>query len=200
MAYEFATDEWVKALQEELNKSDAYRKAAEKWEGDFYFIVEEGQGIEEDIYLYLDLWHGEARQAYLEDDPASLKTAFELSAPLDTWKGVLNKKIDPIRGIMTRQLKLKGQHDEDHEIAKSSHRIGGKRGASRHNLAGVTQYSCTVRLNENESGLALGGGAARGLAHIWRAGGSSKRTTYLSTTYSRHQYGSHGGRRLLRRH
>ncbi len=108
MAYEFATDEWVRALQDELNSSEAYRKAAEKWEGDFYFIVEKGPVIDEDIYLYLDLWHGEARQAYLQDDPASKKTAFELSAPLDVWKGVLNKKIDPIRGIMTRQLKLKG--------------------------------------------------------------------------------------------
>lgn len=108
MAYEFATDDWVKALQEELNRSEAYRKAAAKWEGDFYFIVEEGQGIGEEIYLYLDLWHGEARQAYVQDDPAGQDTAFELSAPLDVWKGVLNKKIDPIRGIMTRQLKLKG--------------------------------------------------------------------------------------------
>ena len=108
MAYQFATEEWVKALQEELNTRDAYREAAKKWEVDFYFIVEKGPEIEEDSYLYLDLWHGVARQAYLQVDPGSLETAFELSAPLDTWKGVLNKKIDPIRGIMTRQLKLKG--------------------------------------------------------------------------------------------
>ena len=108
MAYQFASDAWVKALQEELNNSDAYREAAKKWEGDFYFIIEKSPGIDEDIYLYLDLWHGEARQAYLQDNPGSKKTAFELSAPLDIWKGVLNKKIDPIRGIMTRQLNLKG--------------------------------------------------------------------------------------------
>jgi putative sterol carrier protein len=108
MAYQFATDEWVKALQEELNKSEAYKKAAEKWEGDFYFIVEKGKGVDEDTYLYLDLWHGDARDAYLQDDPASKKTAFELSAPLETWRGVLNKKIDPISGIVTRKLKLKG--------------------------------------------------------------------------------------------
>jgi putative sterol carrier protein len=108
MAYQFASDEWVKALQEELNSSKAYREAAKKWEGDFYFIIEKSPGIDKDVYLYLDLWHGEARQAYLQNDPGNQKTAFELSAPLDVWKGVLNKKIDPIRGIMSRQLKLKG--------------------------------------------------------------------------------------------
>ncbi len=108
MAYTFATDEWVKALQAELNASDAYKKAAEKWEGDFYFVAEAGQGMPQDTFLYLDLWHGEAREAYLQKDPESKPTAFELRAPLDVWKGVLNKQIDPIRGIMGRQLKLKG--------------------------------------------------------------------------------------------
>ena len=108
MAILFATDEWAKVLQEELNNSESYRKAATKWEGDFYFVIEKGDGFPEDVYMYLDLWHGEARDAYLVEDPDSMKPAFILRAPLDIWKGVLDKKIDPIRGIMTRQLQLKG--------------------------------------------------------------------------------------------
>jgi len=108
MAIMFATDEWAKVLQTKLNSSDAYKKAAAKWEGDFYFVVEKGGGVPEDVYMYLDLWHGEARDAYLEVDPSSKKPAFTLQAPLEIWKGVLEKKIDPIRGIMTRQLQLKG--------------------------------------------------------------------------------------------
>lgn len=104
----FATDEWAKELQTKLNNSDAYRKAAAKWEGDFYFVVEKGEGVPEDVYMYLDLWHGEARDAYLEVDPGSKNPAFSLRAPLEIWKGVLEKKIDPIRGIMTKQLQLKG--------------------------------------------------------------------------------------------
>ncbi len=108
MAYEFATDEWVKALKDELNNSAGYKKAAEKWEGDFYFVVEKSPGIPEDVYLYMDLWHGEARDAYLVADPSAKKTAFELRADLDVWKGVLAKQLDPIRGIMTKKLKLKG--------------------------------------------------------------------------------------------
>lgn len=108
MGIQFATDEWAKALMNEINNSDSYRKAAATWEGDFYFITTQGQGFPKDTYLYLDLWHGEARDAYLIDDPASKKVAFELRAPADVWRKVLEKKIDPIRGIMTRQLELKG--------------------------------------------------------------------------------------------
>lgn len=108
MGIMFATDAWAKALMHEVNTSEAYKKAAAKWEGDFYFVTPKGDGMPEDTYLYLDLWHGEARDAYAVDDPATKSPAFELTAPLDVWKGVLNKKIDPIRGIMSGQLKLKG--------------------------------------------------------------------------------------------
>ncbi|MEZ4515912.1 MAG: SCP2 sterol-binding domain-containing protein [Chloroflexota bacterium] len=108
MGIQFATDEWAKALMNEINASEAYKKAAANWEGDFYFITTKGKEIAEDTYLYLDLWHGEARDAYLVEDPGAKKVAFELSAPLDVWRKVLEKKVDPIRGIMSGQLKLKG--------------------------------------------------------------------------------------------
>lgn len=108
MGIMFATDEWAKALMKEVNQSEAYKKAAANWEGDFYFIVNEGQGIPEDTYLYLDLWHGAARDAYLIEDPSDKQVAFELSAPVDVWRKVLEKKVDPIRGMMSGQLKLKG--------------------------------------------------------------------------------------------
>lgn len=108
MGITFATDEWAKALMHEVNTSEAYKKAAANWEGDFYFITTKGQGIAEDTYLYLDLWHGEARDAYLVANPGAKQVAFELSAPVDVWRKVLEKKVDPIRGIMSGQLKLKG--------------------------------------------------------------------------------------------
>ncbi len=107
MAIEFATDEWIKALEAKLNSSDKYKQAAAKWEGDFYFVVEPDEGGDS-TYLYLNLYHGDASEGQLMADPSSKKAAFELSAPLSVWKGVLDHKIDPIRGIMTRQLKLKG--------------------------------------------------------------------------------------------
>lgn len=108
MGIMFATDEWGKALMAAVNSSEAYAKAASNWEGDFYFVTTAGGGMPKDTYLYLDLWHGKARDAYLVEDPASKPVAFELRASLDTWRKVLEKKIDPIRGIVGGQLKLKG--------------------------------------------------------------------------------------------
>lgn len=108
MAIPFATDAWIKALQEELNNSPGYQDAARNWEGDFYFVVNKGNGMAEDAHLYMDLWHGQCREAFKADDPAVKSPEFELSAPLPTWAKVIQGKMDPIRGLMSRQLKLKG--------------------------------------------------------------------------------------------
>jgi len=104
----FISDEWVKALCQELNESDAYAQAAKNWEGDFYFIIEpEGEMKEQGIF-YIDLWHGKCRGAKLITDEGEKQPVFRMSAPLRSWRKVIEKKLDPIQGLMTRQLKLKG--------------------------------------------------------------------------------------------
>ena len=108
MAFEFPSDEWIKAMAEEVNKSEAYRKSAEKWEGDFYFIAEPGPGVPEPVLLYIDLWHGEARSAFAVATEDEKSPEFIIRAPVSTWRRVIEKKLDPIQGMITGQLKLKG--------------------------------------------------------------------------------------------
>jgi putative sterol carrier protein len=107
MPIRFATEDWIKALMTELNQSDAYRAAAKDWEGDFYFVVNAGS-LPSPVYLYMDLWHGECRAAYAVAEPASKTPEFTIEASLPTWHKVVDKKLDPIQGLMTRQLKLTG--------------------------------------------------------------------------------------------
>src|SRR5512136_1558502 len=108
MAHRFPSDAWIKALMEELNKSAAYAEAAKTWEGDFYFVVEPGGSLTKTTLLYMDLWHGKCREAFEVTDESAKTPVFRMSAPPATWKKVLTKKLDPIQGLMTGQLKLKG--------------------------------------------------------------------------------------------
>ncbi len=108
MAYQFPSDAWVKALMEDLNRSEAYAEAAKTWEGDFYFIVGPGGTLDKTAILYTDLWHGKCREAYLVTDESAKTPVFRMSAPVATWKKVLTKKLDPIQGLVTGQLKLRG--------------------------------------------------------------------------------------------
>jgi putative sterol carrier protein len=108
MAYQFPSEEWLTAFVAEINSSDSYRKAAATWEGDFYFLVEPGTGLPESVIMYIDLWHGEARSASIVADEADKSPEFIIRAPLGTWRRVIEKKLDPIQGMITGQLKLKG--------------------------------------------------------------------------------------------
>lgn len=108
MAYMFPSEEWVVAFVEEINRNESYRKAAAKWEGDFYFVIEPGTGMPESMLLYVDLWHGEARDGYVVTDENQKAPEFVIKAPLSTWRRVIERKLDPIQGMITGQLKLKG--------------------------------------------------------------------------------------------
>ena len=71
MAIKYASEEWVKAAREAINKNPAYQEAAKKWEGDMYFIVEPEGGLKEKIFMYFDLWHGECRAASVVTDESA---------------------------------------------------------------------------------------------------------------------------------
>ncbi len=104
----FGSPEWVQALHDELNNSQAYEEAAKNWEGDFYFVVEPDGPITDTAYLYMDLWHGKSRAAYVVTDPKSKSPAFIMSGKYGKWKKVVMAQLDPIQALMTGQLKLKG--------------------------------------------------------------------------------------------
>lgn len=106
MAIPFPTDEWIKAAMEKVNASEAYQKAAKNWEGDLVFVVTAVPDERQTVYLYMDLWHGECREAYETD--SDKPSEFTITAPVTVWRKVLDGKLDPIRGLVSRQLKLSG--------------------------------------------------------------------------------------------
>ncbi len=108
MALEFATDEWAKALMTALQGSAGYKDAAKKWEGDLTFIIEPDGNMSEPRYVYLDLWHGECRDAFAMSSLAEKDSEFKLNAPLSTWQEVIEGRLDPIMGITRGRLKVKG--------------------------------------------------------------------------------------------
>lgn len=106
--YSFPSDEWIKAMMQDLNSSQSYKEAAKNWEGDFYFIIEPGGTLKDTVILYMDLWHGECRNAFMLEKQDGMNPAFLLSGPVTVWKKVMTKQLDPMQAMMTGQLKLTG--------------------------------------------------------------------------------------------
>ena len=67
MAYDFASKEWLNAYKEALNgkPGKAWQQAAENWEGDFLFVITPDDRFKDIVYYYIDLWHGECRDAQM---------------------------------------------------------------------------------------------------------------------------------------
>jgi putative sterol carrier protein len=108
MAHKFPSNEWIKALSDLLNVSESYERAAKDWEGDFIFIAEADDTNQETAYLHLQLHHGKSPGAAMLDPDQLPETEYTIKAPYATWRKVIDAKLDPIQGMMTGQLKLKG--------------------------------------------------------------------------------------------
>ena len=102
MAYAFPSSEWTEHFVNEVNSSEAYASAAKNWEGDISLVIDGGGAI------YLDLWHGKCRSGEYLSDPSVKSPAFKILASYDNWVKVLKGKLDPVQGLMTRQMKLEG--------------------------------------------------------------------------------------------
>ena len=108
MAYVFGSEEWIKALMEEINRSEVYGKAAATWEGAFYWVVTPKTLFDEGFVYYVDLWHGKCREACLVEDVSDFSPEFRMETSDANWKAIIDRKLDPIQGMMTRKIKLQG--------------------------------------------------------------------------------------------
>ena len=108
MALSFPSDAWIKELGNRLNESESYERSAKDWEGDFLFVIEPDDAYDGTAYLYLGLHHGESTGAAMVEDEDERETEFVIRAPCSTWRRVIEGTLDPIQGMMTRQLKLSG--------------------------------------------------------------------------------------------
>jgi putative sterol carrier protein len=108
MAFKFPSDEWIKELSKQLNGSEAYEQSAKDWEGDFVFVVEPDEAYSDTAYLFLGLYHGKSSDAAAVASLDEREVEFVLRAPFSIWRQVIEGKLDPIQGMMTRKMKVQG--------------------------------------------------------------------------------------------
>ena len=108
---QFPSKEWLDEYALRINQSAAYREAAATWEGDvcYVFEPEPDRGVPREIWSWLDLWHGACRGARYDFPPEEgARAKFVIRAPYSRWKEVINKELNPVKGMMQGKLKLTG--------------------------------------------------------------------------------------------
>lgn len=109
MAEEIFTEGWAEAWCREINGSEAYREAAEDWEGAIVLKLapDASWGVDEARGVWIDLWHGECREVREATASDEEEAPYVIRADPYTWNDVLAGDLDPISGIMRGKLKLK---------------------------------------------------------------------------------------------
>ena len=102
--------EFATAFKDEINKSSVYRQAGKGWKWTVGLVVEAApdQKFPEAKCVYMDLNEGEARDIKIVSADEAGKCDFVISAPYSRWKQVMQKELDPTKGMMQGKLKLKG--------------------------------------------------------------------------------------------
>jgi putative sterol carrier protein len=104
----FPSAEYVEAIKEKLNTDERYAKIAQNWEGDMRLILEPDGSLHETMWLYLDLWHGKCRDAFIEDQTSTKTPSLILTAPYGNFVKLLSGEIGPMQALMTRKLSVQG--------------------------------------------------------------------------------------------
>ncbi len=108
--YIMGTPAWIGAYERLIREDETYRKLAKDWEGSvvIHILPEPRVGLDEDMYLMLDLWHGDCRSVRLVPKEVGESGDYVLTASYDRWKQVMTRELDAVKGMMQGKIKLKG--------------------------------------------------------------------------------------------
>ena len=108
--YLYFSPEWAALWEKAIREDEQYRKSATDWEGSVVLHVEKdpAYGLVIDLYLFMDLWHGDCRSLRFVPTEVGEAGDFIISGSLDRWTQVGKKELDTTKGMMQGKLKLKG--------------------------------------------------------------------------------------------
>lgn len=109
----FPSEEWMKALQEVLNGSKQYEKAAKRWKGALVteILPEEGK-LDNPVYLYMNPVEGRVVEACALKKLEEKDAPYVMTAKFSVWKDIIQGKYDGTQAIMKGKMKLKGNMQE----------------------------------------------------------------------------------------
>jgi putative sterol carrier protein len=117
--------EWVLAYERIVQGDADYKEAAKTWEGTvvIHILPAPEAGMDDDVYLFMDLWHGDCRFIRIVPTEVGESADFVITGDFSRWKAVMAKELDTIKGMMQGKLKLKGDLPTIVRAVKASARL-----------------------------------------------------------------------------
>ncbi len=123
--YVMGSPEWVAAFEKKIQEDDHYKEVAKTWEGSvvIHILGDPELGLEDDIYMFMDLWHGDCRFVRLVPREAGENGDYVLTGGFERWESVLKGELDVVKAMMQGKIKLKGSLPAIVRYVKASIRL-----------------------------------------------------------------------------
>jgi putative sterol carrier protein len=128
--YTMGTPEWVATYEQAVQEDATYKEAAKTWEGPvvIHILANPEAGLDNDLFLFMDLWHGDCRFMRLVPKEIGEAGDFVLTGEYDKWKLVMQEELDPLKGVMQGKFKLQGDLSTVLRAAQSAGRLAALAG------------------------------------------------------------------------
>jgi putative sterol carrier protein len=123
--YIMGTPSWVLAYEKEIQGDEIYAAVAKGWHGSVveHVLADPEVGLDEDIYLHMDLENGQCRSVRLVPHEVGENADYVLTAEYVRWRQIIKGELDPIKAIMQGKIKLKGHLPTLVRYAKAAARL-----------------------------------------------------------------------------
>lgn len=123
--YVMGSPEWVAEFEKLVQEDEQYKEVAKTWEGTvvIHILAKPSAGLPKDIYMLMDLWHGDCRSIRLVPKEAGENADFVLTGDLERWQAVMKKELDVVKAMMQGKIKLKGSLPKIVRYVKASIRL-----------------------------------------------------------------------------
>ncbi len=123
--YVMGTPEWVATYEKKVQDDEKYKEAAKTWEGTVVLktFASPEAGLDDDLYIMMDLWHGDCRSMRLVPKEAGENGDFVLGGESERWKAIMEKELDVTKAMMQGKIKLKGSLPKIVRYVKASIRL-----------------------------------------------------------------------------
>lgn len=116
----FPSAEWAHLLHEAINASEEYAVAAKAWEGDVLLRILPEETGTAPPGIHLDLAGGACRAATFVPDSRETESEFVFEATGPAWGQILGGEVDPVRAVLSGQVKIRGNFAKAMRFTKAS--------------------------------------------------------------------------------
>lgn len=105
----FPSEEWCHALADLLNHSPEHLQDAGDYVGTSTWVITADGALTQTVRLYFSFDHGKLIETGVIPAGEPRETDDTTTAPLGTWRKVVEGKLNPVPALVRGQLKLEGR-------------------------------------------------------------------------------------------